>query len=200
MDEIEREVRDVVLNAKKRAKKAGYIIEVNYEYIMDQIIDQDHCCVLTGLPFNYSKSSPYFRRPFAPSLDRIDSVKGYEKDNVRVVCYAANAAMNEWGEDVLRVVATSYVKNNKDGGEKGVLKKSQLAFLTDIQKVKDYTETMRRVNDHSRRAKKHLDNIEPLIKQILRGKARLVLDIPQALEGTAGNLKSILKLTRGFTV
>jgi hypothetical protein len=51
-------------------------------------------CELTGTPFDFSgrKGNPY-----APSLDRIDSSKGYTRDNVRLVCFGLNAAMNVWG-------------------------------------------------------------------------------------------------------
>ena len=44
------------------------------------------------------------RRPFAPSLDRIDSSGGYTRDNTRLVCQAVNFALNAFGEDIFREV------------------------------------------------------------------------------------------------
>lgn len=41
------------------------------------------------------------KRPFAPSIDRIDSAGGYTRNNCRVVCVAVNYAMNVWGAEVL---------------------------------------------------------------------------------------------------
>jgi hypothetical protein len=49
--------------------------------------------------------------PFMPSIDRIDSSRGYEPRNVRVVCYAANLAMNRWGEHVLSILSHGYVNS-----------------------------------------------------------------------------------------
>jgi hypothetical protein len=47
--------------------------------------------------------------PFAPSIDRIIPKKGYVKGNVQVVCWAYNAAKNQWGEDVLLTLAHAIV-------------------------------------------------------------------------------------------
>ena len=49
---------------------------------------QKGLCALTGLPLDLppSKSDP----DMMASPDRIDSDKGYEKDNIQVVCWFAN--------------------------------------------------------------------------------------------------------------
>ena len=63
-------------------------------------------CALSGLQFDLrSVGSGKARRPFAPSLDRIDSTGGYTQDNVRLVCQAVNFALNAYGEDVFRDIA-----------------------------------------------------------------------------------------------
>lgn len=66
-----------------------------------RIIDEG-VCQLTGLPFDLTHGC---RKPNAPSLDRIDSTKGYVPGNVRVVLWQVNAMMNEYGEDALLEVA-----------------------------------------------------------------------------------------------
>jgi hypothetical protein len=43
--------------------------------------------------------------PYMPSIDRIDSRRGYEKANCRIVCTLVNYAMNMWGEEPLLRVA-----------------------------------------------------------------------------------------------
>jgi len=58
-------------------------------------------CELTGIPFSFCREAGVRRNPWAPSLDRIDSRKGYTWSNCRLVCVAVNLAMNEWGEEVL---------------------------------------------------------------------------------------------------
>lgn len=67
-------------------------------------------CELSGIEFEFEQSTrrgPH--RPFSPSLDRIDSMKGYTIDNVRLVCLAVNIAMNTWGENVLFAIAKGVV-------------------------------------------------------------------------------------------
>ncbi len=53
--------------------------------------------------------------PFAPSLDRIDSSKGYEEGNVRIVCLMVNLAMNTWGHGPLEKVALALADKLKSG-------------------------------------------------------------------------------------
>lgn len=51
-------------------------------------------CALTGYQFSSLSKE---RSPLSPSIDRIDSSKGYTPDNIRAVCHALNVGMNEWG-------------------------------------------------------------------------------------------------------
>ena len=50
-----------------------------------------------------------------PSIDRINATKGYTKDNVRIVCLAANVAMMQWGENVLYIMAQSIYERGSLG-------------------------------------------------------------------------------------
>jgi len=66
------------------------------------------CCELTGIPFSMHKEPGWYRAPFAPSVDRIESARGYTCKNTRLVCVAVNLAMNQWGEGVLAMIADGY--------------------------------------------------------------------------------------------
>ena len=67
-------------------------------------------CAVSGLPFSLDTfSNALVKRPFAPSIDRIVSSQGYTLKNTRLVCTAANFAMNQWGVEVLRRVSKGVV-------------------------------------------------------------------------------------------
>ncbi len=100
---------DCVRNARRRATLRGLEFEIT-NVVAQQLWAR--ClgrCELTDIKFDFSESA-HDRRPFAPSIDRIDSGKGYTESNVRVVCVAVNLAMNQWGEDVLRKIAVGVLQ------------------------------------------------------------------------------------------
>jgi hypothetical protein len=68
-------------------------------------------CEVTGIRFSTERLPGRSIHPFKQSLDRIDSSRGYEIQNCRLVLTAVNIAMSAWGEDVLREVAVGYVIN-----------------------------------------------------------------------------------------
>lgn len=67
-------------------------------------------CTVTGLEFDLRKAKVFNqRRPFFPSLDRLDSSIGYTYDNCRFVCIAVNYAMNQWGENVFLKICEAVI-------------------------------------------------------------------------------------------
>ena len=65
-------------------------------------------CALSELAFDFRVvGDGQARRPFAPSLDRVDRHKPYRRDNVRLVVSIANFAMNAWGEEPLTQLASA---------------------------------------------------------------------------------------------
>jgi hypothetical protein len=68
-------------------------------------------CMLTGLPFRETAVGlGRARRPFAPSLDRIDSSQAYSRRNCRLVLQAVNFALNSFGDDVFLAIAEGAIK------------------------------------------------------------------------------------------
>lgn len=96
---------------KKRARKRGIKCKLNSADMASMIEAAGGCCQVSGIPFDFSKGTTW-RRPFAPSIDRIDCGRGYVESNCRLVIYAANAAMNEWGLNVLLTLARGVVKKH----------------------------------------------------------------------------------------
>lgn len=62
-------------------------------------------CEATGLPLHFGDG----RSPFSPSIDRISPSLGYVPGNVRVVCWAVNSMVGDWGDDVAAQVAQAFL-------------------------------------------------------------------------------------------
>lgn len=73
-------------------------------------------CELSGIPFRYlTTTKRNIWRPYAPSIDRVDSTKGYIADNCRLVCACVNAALGAWGDDVFwTMVNAAQTRGRKD--------------------------------------------------------------------------------------
>lgn len=99
-----------VHSARKRATKKGETHELSIEQARALWARSGGACEMTKIRFDFT-AMPGKRRPFAPSIDRIDSDRGYSIDNLRVVCVAVNLAMNQWGEDVLVRVAVGMLNH-----------------------------------------------------------------------------------------
>lgn len=82
-------------------------------------------CSVTGVKFTLEIAAG--RRPFAPSIDRIDSSRGYIPDNCRIVCVAANYAMNVWGSEVLMRMLLSAKRQHSIGRQIDNLGQNQSA-------------------------------------------------------------------------
>lgn len=72
---------------------------------MALLTESNFRCAVTGMAFSPLKIKGTL--PYAPSIDRIDSDGSYIKNNCRVVCVAANYAMNVWGDTVLQAMLDS---------------------------------------------------------------------------------------------
>jgi hypothetical protein len=70
-------------------------------------------CEVTGIRFDLSVISGAYRRPYVPSLDRINAGGAYEIGNVRLVCCAVNAALSDWGLAVFEKLSTAYYWKNR---------------------------------------------------------------------------------------
>ncbi len=71
-------------------------------------------CAMSGLEFSeVVVGTGRARKPYAPSLDRIDRSRGYEPDNVRLVTAVANFAMNAWGLEPVRDLARLWPKSTQ---------------------------------------------------------------------------------------
>lgn len=87
-------------HAKQRSHKRGWNCCLTIEQLAALVIRSNGFCEVSGIKLRHDTVETG-RRPWAPSLDRIDCRLGYTESNCRIVCTAANFAMNQWGETVL---------------------------------------------------------------------------------------------------
>jgi hypothetical protein len=109
--EIERVLHRLVGSARRRVERIrverpGITFELSYDDIASLWKNQRGRCAVSGLHF----SMAYFelslvKHPYGPSLDRIDSHKGYVPGNVRLVCTAVNFGLGQWGDEVFLPIA-----------------------------------------------------------------------------------------------
>lgn len=99
---------------KEEPKKKKIEFELSTDFIVEMWEKQNGKCALTQIEFLIPQERTGGKAsPFAPSIDRIDSSKGYEKDNVRLVCVAVNYALNEFGEEIFKQICKAYLKANE---------------------------------------------------------------------------------------
>ena len=111
--------KEIKLSALKYAYRGiGYSIKrgnrrrknidpaMTLEYVINLAEKQNYKCALTGIPLQVAEHKGWAID--APSLDRIDSSKGYEVGNVRWVCLWANLARSQYpDEDFYRMCKTA---------------------------------------------------------------------------------------------
>lgn len=90
---------------KKRAGRKGIEFNLDKDWLNDK--KRIERCEATGIKFDMSKK-PYLN-PLYPTIDRIDSEKGYTKDNCQIVCHIFNIAKCEFDESVFEKWAKAYV-------------------------------------------------------------------------------------------
>ena len=106
--------KNLYSQTKARAKKRENAFDLTKEGYAAMVTDR---CALTGIMFDTEKAenrTRHHKRPYAPSIDRIDNSLGYTDTNVRIVCVAVNLAMNTWGEEVLFKIAANLVCVQRD--------------------------------------------------------------------------------------
>jgi hypothetical protein len=92
--------RVMFYNAKANAKKRGLPFDLRPE----DIVIPSHCPVL-GIPLFWTDNQ---KTPNTPSTDRIDSSRGYSKDNIVVVSWRANKLKQDASVAELRALWEFY--------------------------------------------------------------------------------------------
>jgi hypothetical protein len=100
-------------SCKRRANLSGGALTITREWIEERL--NLGICEVTGIAFNYEGKSNFTRQPCAPSVDRKDSQNpDYTPENSRLVLWAVNCAMAEYGEKIMFPIFKAIVKNVKE--------------------------------------------------------------------------------------
>ena len=96
-------------NARRRCKDKGVEIHLHQAWVEKHL--ERGTCELTGIPFSFEPPPPgVTRRQDAPSLDRINKHKPYTEENTRVILWAVNCALAEYGTETMLPILEAMVK------------------------------------------------------------------------------------------
>jgi hypothetical protein len=102
--------RALINNAMHRARKQDVPFDLTWEWLHERLLAGT--CEVTGIPFAFDgeHKRTVAKSPFSPSLDRLDSSKGYTKDNTRVTVWIMNLAKSNFTDaDVAKFCAAFVV-------------------------------------------------------------------------------------------
>jgi hypothetical protein len=91
---------------KKRANQKNIEFNLNKVWIKEKL--KNGVCEATGIPFSLDRTP--FVNPFYPSVDRIDTTKGYTKDNCKLVCQIYNLAKADHSIEIIETWCKKFVE------------------------------------------------------------------------------------------
>ena len=117
--------KTMLRSARARAKKKGLDFSLDDEWLIPKLVLAK--CEVSGIPLSFSETTK--AGPASPTIDRIDSSKGYVPGNCRLIASVFNNLFGSWGEEraigfVIRYLAYARhrVKNLSAALEKLVVK------------------------------------------------------------------------------
>lgn len=106
-------------NARKRCKEKEIELHLTQEWVEEHLVRGT--CEITGLHFCFEPpDQKATRRWDAPSLDRIDKDKPYTKENTRVILWAVNCALSEYGTKTMLPILRAMVKGIESANKKTI--------------------------------------------------------------------------------
>lgn len=105
-------ISELFRSTSRRSIKNNWDFDLTKEWISEKL--KTNVCEISGEPFVYVNIThkTHFN-PYAPSIDRIDSSKGYTMDNCRIVLSCINMAIGEWGLETYLHIAQKAISNQK---------------------------------------------------------------------------------------
>jgi len=107
----------LISNAKRRCKDKNIEFHLTRQWVEEHLAR--NTCEITGMLFDFGPPIGGVSRMInAPSLDRIDKNKHYTEDNTRVILWAVNCALAEYGTEVMLPILKATVKGIENAQQK----------------------------------------------------------------------------------
>lgn len=94
-------MRLMLARSKSRAKRKGFLFDLDYEWIKENCKD---FCPIFGTPFFDTSKNRLLR----PSIDRVNNNLGYLKSNCVIISWRANIIKNDSTLEELKQIASFY--------------------------------------------------------------------------------------------
>lgn len=109
---VENYLKAALKDAKRRAKSCGRDLDLDLEFLLALFKKQGGRCALSNRVLTWYSGKGRHQSFHNISLDRIDSSKGYLKENVQIVCYMVNLMKNRLTKEELLEWSRDMVKHN----------------------------------------------------------------------------------------
>lgn len=103
-------VSPILARHKKGALQRGIAFELTPDDVEQMLLRQAGRCAVTQREFSNEKPAGMRIRPWAASIDRKDSSRGYTADNCRLVCASVNVALNRFGDQMFTELIEALVR------------------------------------------------------------------------------------------
>jgi len=94
---VDKSFRNYLMKCCMAASKSKKEFDLDLEFLLDLLEKQNYRCALTKIRLAHQRYNPR-----SVSIDRIDSTKGYLKDNVQLVCIFINRAKNDYSQEEVK--------------------------------------------------------------------------------------------------
>jgi len=92
---------------RDRARTKGLAYDLTQNWLRDKV--STGVCDVTGIKFN-TKEANTITNPYYPSIDRIDSNKGYTEDNCQLVVFIYNVLKADNKESDIKLFAEKFIE------------------------------------------------------------------------------------------
>ena len=102
---------EILRRVRNRARIKNLEFNLDRNWIEKKLISISDRCELTGIKFTHPYQAKVSYYPFSLSVDRIDSKKGYTKDNVRFIILQLNAALQSGTDKNFEMIAIKFLES-----------------------------------------------------------------------------------------